>query len=227
MIHGGSTGHGICLNIGKNFYFTASIQRCKGEPPCEVCVGLVAKPCSILCNPRLLCPCNSAGKDTGVGCHFLLQSRQGGLRVSRSIQIETGQPPLQWEGEGVVSVLRAQSLKSAEEVCNLPRSSLETLHSLPSRCASSTWELIRNAETWSYGSFIPSFLRNLHAVFHSGCIDLYSYLPAVQGSSLFPHSVQHLPFVGFLMMAILTRVRWYLGGVRWGEVGRRLNREGI
>ena len=37
---------------------------------------LVAKWCPILCNPRtakLLCPCNSPSRNTGVGCHFLLQ----------------------------------------------------------------------------------------------------------------------------------------------------------
>ena len=39
-------------------------------------------------------------------------------------------------------------------------------------------------------------LRNLHSVFHSGCTTLYS------------HQHQHLLFVVFLMMAILTGVRW-------------------
>ena len=44
-----------------------------------VCVGvciLVSQSCPTLCNPmrpRLLCPWNSPGKNTGVGCHSQLQ----------------------------------------------------------------------------------------------------------------------------------------------------------
>ena len=57
----------------------------------------------------------------------------------------------------------------------------------------------------SYGGFIPHFLRNLHTVLHSGCINLHSH----QQSS----PLQHLLFVYFLMMAILTGVRLYLIGV--------------
>ena len=54
----------------------------------------------------------------------------------------------------------------------------------------------------SYGGFIPSFLRNLHTFFYSGCINLYSH----QQSKNIPHPLQHLLFLDFLMVAILTDV---------------------
>ena len=63
--------------------------------------------------------------------------------------------------------------------------------------------------TVSYGSFIPSFLWNLHTVLHSGCISLCPHQECKR-ITLSSHPLQHLVFVVFLMMAILTLVGWYI-----------------
>ena len=54
----------------------------------------------------------------------------------------------------------------------------------------------RSGIAGSYGGFISNFLRHLHIIFHSGCINLHSHQ---QGKSISfsQHCLQHLLFVDF------------------------------
>ena len=56
---------------------------------------------------------------------------------------------------------------------------------------------------------IPKFLRNHHSILHSGCMSLHSQ-QQYKSISFSPHSLQHVLFVDFLMMASVTGMRQYL-----------------
>ena len=67
----------------------------------------------------------------------------------------------------------------------------------------------RSGRAGLYGNSIFRSLGKLHIVFHSSCTNLYSH-KQWRMYPFSPHSIQHLLLVDFLLMDILSSVRWHL-----------------
>ena len=71
------------------------------------------------------------------------------------------------------------------------------------------WNAVPSPSPRSYGNSMFIILRNFHTALHNG----YIYLHSQKQCKRVPfsqHLLHYLSFVDFLMMAILTGMRWYL-----------------